>query len=73
MKTYLTVFFSSEGASPSQVTDRLQMLGFVPTHGNYDFVYNWDDKASVKDAIWFADKVRNTLEGMHVYFKVESV
>lgn len=73
MKTYLTVFFSSEGAAPSQVAERLQMLGFAPTQGNYDFVYVWDDKASVKDALWFADKIKTTLEGMNVNFKIETI
>ena len=72
MKTYITVFFSSEGASPSQVVERLQMLGFKPTQGNYDFVYEWGEKASVQDAVWFADKIQTSLEGMHVRFKTET-
>ncbi|MCD6461961.1 MAG: hypothetical protein J7L61_04385 [Thermoplasmata archaeon] len=73
MNTYLTVFFSSEGATPSEVAERLQMLGFEPTQGNYDFVYKWDSKATVKDALWFADKIRATLDGMHVFFKIETI
>ena len=56
MKTYLTVTFNSEGAKPSEIVDRLCMIGFRPTQGTYDFIYEWDKKATVKDAIWFGDK-----------------
>ena len=73
MKTYLTVTFNSEGMKPSKVVDRLSTLGFAPTHGNYDFVYEWDKTASIKDAVWFADKIHTTLQGTGCFFKVESV
>jgi hypothetical protein len=73
MKTYLTVTFTSEGAKPSEVTDRLCMLGFKPCQGTYDFVYEWDKKATVKDAIWFGDKVHEILKGFQVLFKLETI
>ena len=73
MKTYLTIFFSSEGASPSEVVERLQSLGFAPTQGNYDFVYSWDKNVSVEEQIWFADRIKAALEGMQVHFKAETV
>jgi hypothetical protein len=73
MKTYLTVTFNSEGAKPSEVTDRLCMLGFKPCQGTYDYVYEWDKKATVKDAIWFGDKVHETLKGYKVLFKLETI
>ena len=73
MKTYLTVTFNSEWSKPSEVTDRLCMLGFKPTQGTYDFIYEWDRKASVKDAIWFADKIHEILRGHHVLFKLETL
>ena len=40
---------------------------------NYDFTYEWDKTASVKDAIWFADKIHAELQGTGVFFKVETV
>ena len=73
MKTYLTLTFSSEGAKPSEVVERLAMLGFKPTQGNFDVVYEWDKNATVKDAIWFADKITAELAGMNVFFKIETV
>ena len=73
MITYLTVTFNSEGAKPSEVADRVNTLGFKPMTGVYDFKYEWDKKASVKDALWFADKVHATLKGYNVLFKVETI
>ena len=72
MITYLTVTFNSEGSKPSEITDRLRILGFKPTTGAYDFMYEWDKKASVKDALWFADKVHATLKGCNCLFKMET-
>lgn len=40
-KTYLTLWFSSEGANPTSVVMRLQEIGFKPTKGKHDFVYDW--------------------------------
>lgn len=72
MRTYLTVMFSSDGDLPSEVVDRLQMIGFKPCTGNYDFVYEWGRNATVEDSIDFADKVHGVLKGMGVLFKLET-
>jgi hypothetical protein len=72
MRTYLTVMFSSDGDLPSEVVDRLQMIGFKPCTGNYDFVYEWDRNATVEDTIDFADKVHGVLKKMGVLFRLET-
>jgi hypothetical protein len=72
MKTYILLTFSSEGARPSDIFDRLYMLGFKATHGHQDLVYEWDRNATVQDAIWFADKVHTVLEGLNVLFELET-
>ncbi len=72
MKTYLTIMFSTEGYKPSEVVDRLQMIGFKPCTGNYDFVYEWGKNASVDDSIYFADKVHEVLKNMGVLFHLET-
>ena len=72
MRTYLTVMFSTEGSHPSEVVDRLQMIGFKPCTGNYDFVYEWDNNATLEDTIYFADKVHEVLKGMGVLFSTET-
>ena len=73
MKTYLTVMFSSEGVRPSEVVDRMHTLGFKPCHGAYDFEYDWDNKATIKDAIWLIDRIHAELEGMKVTFRTETL
>ncbi|MEE8182728.1 MAG: hypothetical protein V3T94_01090 [Thermoplasmata archaeon] len=69
MITYLTVTFNSDGARPSEVAQRLHSLGFIPTTGNYDFMYEW----GVEEALDLADQVHLTLKGMMVSYKIETV
>lgn len=74
MKTYLKIMFNSEGCSPSEIKNQLLNMGFKATKGNYDFVYEWDEKtASVEDLVWFADKVHATLKNSKVYFNIETI
>ena len=73
MKTYISVFFSTEGAKPSKVLDALNNLGFEPTTGNFDGVFSWDSEANLDEAINLADKVVATLKGMGVLVKLETV
>jgi len=73
MKTYISVFFSTEGAKPSKVLDALNNLGFEPTTGSFDGVFSWDKQATLDDAIGLADKVVATLKGMGIMVKLETV
>ncbi len=73
MKTYLKLAFHSEGEKPSIIVDRLCNLGFRPTQGNYDLVYDWDTEATIKDIIWFGDKIHSTLKGAKCTFELETV
>jgi hypothetical protein len=66
------MMFNTEGGRPSDIVERLQMIGFRPTTGNYDFVYEWDRNATVEDTIYFADKLHETLKGLGVLFKLET-
>lgn len=72
MRTYLTTMFNTKGARPSDVVERLQMIGFKPTTGNYDFVYEWDKSATIEDTIYFADKIHEVLKDMGVMFRMET-
>jgi hypothetical protein len=73
MKSYLVIFVDSEGARPTQIRDRMQNLGFEPIPGYYDFEYEWGKNATTTDALGLADQVHETLEGMKVYFKIETM
>ncbi len=74
MKSYLIVWFNSEGARPSEVNQRLMSLGFKPVQGTHDYVYEWGRKnVDVEEILRFGDKVRMTLQGMNVLFKLETI
>jgi hypothetical protein len=73
METYLRVTFHSEGAKPSEVADRLREFGFVPTQGNYDFVYDWNGSPTRDQILDLADETTNLLRGYRVLVEIESV
>ncbi len=73
MKTYLSIWFNSEGSKVSYITDRLLSLGFQPLTGAYDYVYDWGNNATVEEAIWFGDKIQETLKGTGVFFRIETI
>jgi hypothetical protein len=73
MKTYLRVWFNSEGKPASEITDRLLSMGYRPIQGDYDYVYDWAKQANVDDAIAMGDRVHQTLKDCKVLFKLETV
>lgn len=73
MKTYLLVWFSSEGTRPSEINRQLMSLGFEPMKGTYDFVYNWNSNVSIDKIFEFGDKVYFSLQGTGVMFKLETM
>lgn len=73
MKSYLIIWFNSEGGKPSEINRRLMSLGFKPMQGTHDFVYDWGKKVDVEDILSFGDKVQMTLDGLNVMFKIETV
>ena len=73
METYLRVTFSSEGAKPSAIADRLRSCGFAPTQGNYDFVYDWQGSATREQILDLSDEVSHQLHGFRILFEIETV
>lgn len=73
MKSYLMIWFNSEGGKPSEINQRLMSLGFKPMHGSYDYVYNWDQNVSVDEVLNFGDKVQMSLKDLNVMFKLETI
>ncbi len=73
METYLRVSFHSEGAKPSEIADRLVGFGFVPTQGNYDFLYDWNGPATTEQLLDLSDEVTRLLRGYRVLFEIETV
>ena len=73
MKTYLTLFFSSEGVRPSEVTKILNRMGFEALHGIYDYVYDWKRDGDVEEVVRFGDKIKYILDKLNIYYKMETV
>ncbi|MEA1985621.1 MAG: hypothetical protein U9N13_08235 [Euryarchaeota archaeon] len=73
MKTYLLIWYNSEGARPSEINQRLMSMGFEPMQGAYDYVYNWGNNVDVDEILKFGDKVCLSLHNMNVTFKIETI
>ncbi len=73
MKSYLIIWFNSEGGKPSEINQRLMSLGFKPMQGTHDYVYEWSKNVDVEEILRFGDKVQMTLAGLNVMFKLESI
>jgi len=75
--TRVSVWFYSEGASPSQVISKLTELGFKPIRGAYDFVYEHTDEemteADLGSAIIeISNALHKTLEGFKVLYNLDT-
>ena len=63
MKTYLQILVNSEGSPPSEIKSILLNMGFKATKGNYDFVYEWNEKSRcIEELVWFTDKVHSAFK-----------
>ncbi len=70
MRTNVSIIVSSEGGLMSEVAKRFRELGFKPTLGMHDFVYEWKEtKVTSEKVIELIDKVqmklKNTNIGLH--------
>ena len=72
-ETYLTLWFRSEGATPTSIAMRLQRIGFTPVKGKHDFVYDWKRQIGLEEIFKLGDKVSKTLKGSKVLYKLETV
>jgi hypothetical protein len=72
MKTYLTIWFNSEGSSPVEVAEKLRAMGFKPIQGRYDHVYNWGRTIDLEEILQIGTAVHETLKGMKVIYKLET-
>jgi len=74
--TRVSVWFYSEGASPSQVINSLLELGFRPVRGAYDFVYvHGPDMTSENLSgaiIEISNALHKALSGFKVLFNLDT-
>jgi hypothetical protein len=72
VKTYLTIWFSSEGGGPVEIVERLRSLGFEPLRGYHDHIYDWKRDVDLGDILQLTDKIHHTLKGLNVMYKIET-
>ena len=70
-KTYLTLWFNSEGKAPTSVMMKLQEIGFKPSIGKHDFVYDWKQEIGLEDISKLRDTVHKKLKGLKVLYKLK--
>lgn len=73
MKTYLTIWFNSEGAGPTVVVERLLAMGFKPIKGHHDHVYDWKRDVDLEEIVQLGNSVHETLKGCNVIYKMETI
>jgi len=73
MKTCLVLWFNSEGAKPGVVVERLLAMGFKPVKGHYDHVYDWVREATLEEVLQLGNALHETLKGLKVMYKLETV
>ncbi len=73
MKTYLKIWFNSEGAGPVIVAEKLRSMGFKPTKGQYDHVYDWGRKVELEDILQIGTAVHESLKGLNVLYTLETI
>jgi len=72
MRTGLLLYLDSDGSSYTEVAERIEAIGFHPSAEGYDFVYAWPAPGTVREAVALADKLHGALEGLSVYFRLET-
>lgn len=72
MKTNLILVFTTDGAKPSEVVEKVKAVGFKVAVGRYDFVYDWEKDVTPEEIIALGDKLTEALRGTGVSFKLES-
>ena len=72
--TRVSIWFSSEGASPAVVIKKLLEMGFTLTMGAYDFVYKHESEEDMSDSdlthaiLEIASALHDTLSGFNVRY-----
>jgi hypothetical protein len=67
MSTNVSIIVTSEGGLMSEVAKKFEEIGFKPTLGMHDFVYDWEEtNVTPETVIALIDKVQKKLKDMNV-------
>ena len=74
MRTYVRMLFNSEGIDPKSIVAIMDEVGFKPSLGIHDFVYEWGKKhASIDDVFDLAARLHSRLKGINVSYEITTV
>ena len=74
MRTYVRMVFSSEGIDPKTIVPIMAEVGFEPSLGIHDFVYEWGKKhAKLDDVFDLAARLHSRLKGVNVQYEITTV
>jgi hypothetical protein len=72
MKTFIQVWFGTRGSPPSEITKKLEKIGFKPLTGKYDYYKEWKQIPTDAQSLKLGDQIFETLKGEHLHFKLTS-
>ena len=72
-KTYLVMYFGTQGIKTSEIAKKLEALGFETMFGSVDFVYDWKGKKPSKEQVLaLGDNVADLLRGSGAVFNLDT-
>ena len=72
-KTYLIMYFGTDGVKPSELAKKVESLGFETAFGSVDFIYDWKNKKPTKEEVLaLGDKVANMLKESGAVFNLDT-
>ena len=73
MKTYVEILHSADGEKVSVIFEKMRDMGFEPTLGEHEFVYNWKKNVTLPEVIKFLDNVVTKLRGTGAILKFTTI
>ena len=71
-KTYLVMYFGTDGSKITDVVKKVESLGFRAALGPVDFEYEWNNAPSKEEVFRLGDKLMEILKGTGVIFNLDT-
>lgn len=70
MKTYVDIYFNSEGPSPKDIVENMRRIGLEPVRGPHDFIFEWNDDDEFLAKV---GEIHKVLQGLNVIYRFHTV
>ena len=71
-KTYLIMYFGSNGIKITDIVKKVEALGFKAALGPADFEYSWKTAPRKEEVFELGDKITEVLKGTGVMFNLDT-